>query len=152
MSENKARNGVSPERSASLFRRYFPVPFLALTAAYCAFIYYLSSIPSFPVPPPFIFFDKVVHFGLYGLLGAVVASGLHRAGHGYSAIMRVAIPTAFCFLYGLSDETHQLFVSNRTFDLGDLAADSFGAATAAILLLYVRRWMISKGENKGGAK
>ncbi len=97
-----------------------------------------------PVKPPFPMFDKLVHFGLYGGLGAVVAIGMWWADREYSAGARVVVPTAFCFFYGLSDETHQLFVANRSFDLADVAADVAGAAVAAILLAHVWRRRNSK--------
>jgi VanZ family protein len=37
-------------------------------------------------------------------------------------------------LYGVSDEWHQSFVSGRTSDLLDVAADASGASLAAVVL------------------
>jgi len=116
-------------------RTFFPATLLVVVIGYCAFIFWLSSIPSFPVAPPFAYFDKIVHICLFGGLGGVVGLGLHRAGHDYSRVARTIGPTLFCLAYGLSDEIHQSFVAGRTFDLTDLAADVVGAAMAAWLVL-----------------
>lgn len=119
---------------------FIPVPYLAATLGYCVLLYYVSSISSFPVEPPFEYFDKLVHFCLYSGLSGVVAIGLQQAKHKYSAKMLIMIPVAFSALYGITDEVHQLFVPSRTFAFGDMLADAFGALAAAVLLLLVYRW------------
>jgi len=119
--------------------RFISAPFGGATVVYCIFIYYLSSKSSFPIPPPFPFFDTIVHFCLFGGLSAILATGLQLAEHDYSAGMLLMIPVGFCVVYGLSDEVHQLFVASRTFAVGDIAADTAGAAVAAIILLVVRQ-------------
>lgn len=122
-------------------REFVPLPFVAVALVYCAMLYVLSSISSFPVPSPFSFFDKIVHFFLFAGLSAVVTMGLYQARHQYSSKMLILIPVSFSFLYGLSDEIHQLAVPLREFSVGDLAADAVGAATAAtaLFLLHQRR-------------
>ena len=128
---NEAYNDGRKKGGTSLSKEFFPLPFAAGVAVYCGMIFYLSSMPSPPLPAPFPFFDKIVHFLLFGGLGAVVAMGLRGAAHEYSTGARVIVPIVFCFLYGLSDEIHQLFVPERMCDLADLAADVLGAAVAA---------------------
>ena len=128
-----------------MMRRYFPVPLLFGVAAYCGMIFYLSSIPSFPLPPPFPHFDKIVHFLEFGGLSVLVVLGLRRAEYSFSAGMQVIVPVIFCLLYGLSDEIHQLFVEGRIFDLTDLAVDAAGAAFAAGLLLHLQIRKGSRG-------
>jgi VanZ family protein len=148
---NNTQGGARAGGKSSLLRTFFPAPFLGATAAYCALIYYLSSTPSFPFPPPFPFADKIAHFFLFGGLSAIVAAGLQRAGREYSPVMLFAIPVAFVFFYGLSDETHQLFVAQRTFEVADLGADIVGASAAAAgFLLFV--WKRKNGRGKGGSK
>ncbi len=124
-----------------LLKEFFPAPYVAGIVVYCGMIFYLSSMPSPPLPIRFPYLDKIVHFLLFGGLGAVVAMGLRKASHEYSVAMRIIVPIALCFLYGLSDEMHQLFVPERMFDLADVAADVLGAAAAAGLLslLFIRR-------------
>ena len=138
MGEEKTEAGVSSADS-SLLENFFPLPFLLATLVYCAVVFWLSSISSFPVPSPFSFFDKIVHFFLFAGLSTLVALGLHRARHRYSVKMLILIPILFSILYGFSDEIHQLSVPWRNFSAGDLAADASGAMAAAVILLLVNR-------------
>lgn len=111
-------------------------PWIALTFLYCAVIFFLSSQPDLGLDPPrwldWPQSDKAVHFVLYGGLAGIVALGLWRSsGRTLAARTLLAAPIAFAVLYGLSDEIHQLFVRNRTFDLLDLLADATGATIFA---------------------
>jgi VanZ family protein len=77
------------------------------------------------------FSDKTLHAWLYAglavlLVRAVVGSRWPRTGLP-SALLAVGLAT----VYGLADETHQLFVPGRQFDLRDLVADAIGAGVAA---------------------
>jgi len=150
MSKDGFQNGGRAIGTAEFLREYFPLFFLVPTIAYCGIIFYLSSIPSFPFPPPFPYFDKVVHFFEFGGLGMLAIAGLRWATHEFSMKTRFLVPVVFCLLYGLSDETHQLFVEGRTFDLTDIAADVAGAACAAALFLYVAKKIGSGGLKKQG--
>jgi len=122
---------------AALFQEFFPALFLAATIAYCVFIYSLSSVSSFPVSSPFPQFDKIAHFCLYGGLAGVIALGLQRARHRYSEKILFIVPVGFAFLYGLSDEAHQLFVDSRSFEIWDIAANTIGAGCAILLVLFI---------------
>lgn len=93
--------------------------------AYCALIFGFSSVSNVP-PLPGGMSDKAAHALLYSGLGFLVSRAL--AG-GYRMTWSVALAAIVAVtLYGLSDETHQLFVPNREFDLKDLAADCTGAS------------------------
>jgi VanZ family protein len=138
------------ERAAKFFKEYYPLVFLIPTIAYCGVIFYLSSIPSLSIPPPFPHFDKVVHFFEFGGLSVLVVMGMNWAEYDFFAGMRFVVPVVFCFFYGLSDEVHQLFVEGRFFDLTDLAADVAGAACAAGLFLYVLKRIGLRGLKKQG--
>jgi len=76
---------------------------------------------------------------MFGGLSATVILGLWWAEYKYPARTLFTIPVAFCVVYGLGDEIHQLFVASRTFAVADIAADASGAAFATILLLVVLR-------------
>ena len=148
---NEADNEDRAEERAPLLREFFPAPYAAGIAIYCGMIFYLSSLPSPPFTPPFPHFDKVVHFFLFGGLGAVVAMGLRKAAREYSVASRVVVPIVFCFFYGLSDEIHQSFTPERMYDRADLAADVLGAAVAAGLILTVFQRTKPHGlKNEGG--
>lgn len=93
---------------------------------YCALIFAFSSVSNVP-PLPGGMSDKFAHALLYSGLGFLVSRAL--AGGGPRVTWWVALATVVAVtLYGLSDETHQLFVPNREFDLRDLAADCTGAS------------------------
>jgi hypothetical protein len=112
----------------------FAWPYALTVALYCAAIFYLSSRP-IPEDVEVIFFvpgmDKALHGLLYAGLAALVSVGLWRSNERLSRARLVWIPTAFATLYGLSDEIHQRFVPQRTFELADLVADFAGAWIAA---------------------
>jgi VanZ family protein len=139
MQDASKTTGRERSNMLALARQFFPIPFLAATVAYCLFLFSLSSMSSFPVQMSFGLPDKAVHFCLYGGLSAAVGVGLHRARRRYSSIILLVVPVGFSGAYGLSDEIHQLFVNARTFETGDIVADTAGAAVAALLLLAVFR-------------
>ena len=130
----------------ALLQEFFPALFLAATIAYCVFIYSLSSVSSFPVSSPFPQFDKIAHFCLYGGLAGVIALGLQRARHKYSEKILFIVPVGFSFLYGLSDEAHQLSVDSRSFEVWDIAANTIGAACAILVVLIIYKRISPKKE------
>jgi VanZ family protein len=101
-------------------------------------IFYLSSIPSYSLTaPPFTLADKVVHFGLYLVLGALLCDALHRTPLRRGVVVIGAIVLAS--LYGASDEWHQTFVFGRDASVGDWIADTLGAAAGVGLVRLVYR-------------
>jgi VanZ family protein len=93
---------------------------------YCALIFGLSSVSHVPNLPGGLN-DKTGHLLLYSGLGFLVTRALTR-GASRLSFWIVLGTVALVAAYGLSDETHQLFVPMRTFDLKDLLADAVGAA------------------------
>jgi VanZ family protein len=90
--------------------------------------------------------DKVVHFAVYALLGALILRALaggRRSGVTWSAVvLSVVIAT----LYGITDEWHQSFVPNRTPDARDVVADLIGAAAGAVGTAFTARQTAPKRE------
>ena len=99
-------------------------------AAYCLAIFLLSSSSNLPDLPRG-FSDKSAHLLLYSGLGFLVAravaGGVGRPFPGWT----IGVAVIVSVLYGLTDETHQLFVPHRQFDMMDLAADVIGATAGA---------------------
>lgn len=95
--------------------------YLLLAGLHMALIFWFSAQPgdTVGIPPPW---DKLVHAGIYALLGYLLVQGTRRALFSWSLSV----------LYGLSDETHQLFVPGRVFDLGDWLADASGAGVVVL--------------------
>ena len=76
-------------------------------------------------------FDKVIHAGVYALLGALIWRALwlrRRLSIRKATIMAVVLAT----LFGLSDEFHQTYTPRRSADWRDLVADATGALVAAL--------------------
>lgn len=75
------------------------------------------------VAPPW---DKVMHFGYFGLLAAALWMGLgaHRPWQVLALVAGV----------GLADEWRQLYLPARQASAGDFLADLLGAGTALLIL------------------
>ena len=113
--------------------------YIVATALYCAFLFALSSDsnpPNLQFPWQIAGLDKCIHAALYAVLGTIVSLGMRRSGKPVSPWAQCFVPILFAALYGVSDEVHQLFVPNRTFDVGDMLADIAGPALAQAGLCY----------------
>ena len=115
-----------------------PVIRWAPAALWAALIFTLSSISSLPAPPAG-FTDKHAHFGTYGVFAALLVWGLTNRSLARTTWVTAALAVALAALYGASDEWHQSFVPGREVSALDLAADTAGAAMAAVAL---RAWAI----------
>lgn len=100
-----------------------------LTVAYASFIYYASSrdISSVSLPT---FSDKLIHFGVFGLLCLMICWTLSSVTIGNKWIYKIILAIGITSLYGASDEIHQLFTPNRSVEILDWLADTLGAVTA----------------------
>lgn len=109
--------------------------YVALTVAYCAGIFMLSS-SSDPVdiPRAFPHMDKVLHAVLYAGLAGVVSLGIRRSRPGARPSVQFIAPALFATVYGMTDEFHQSFVPGRHCDPWDMAANMTGALLIQILL------------------
>ncbi|HSJ63846.1 MAG TPA: VanZ family protein [Gemmatimonadaceae bacterium] len=113
-------------------RRWMP-PIL-----WAAVILTLTSLPASDFAPAGAFAfpgaDKLVHFGLYAVLGILLARAVGPSASGRT-LGGVLVGVA---LFAAADEWHQRFVPGRAADPRDFAADLAGAAagfaTATCLL------------------
>jgi VanZ family protein len=98
-----------------------------------AALFVLSSIPN---PPDLkrAGSDKVVHMVLYAGLAGVTIRAFARGRWSDIRFSHAVGALLIAFGYGAFDEFHQSFVAGRTSSLGDLGADTFGAAAAAVAL------------------
>ncbi len=78
--------------------------------------------------------DKVAHGVMFGGLAATVAVGLRRSNDVILPWRLFLIPFFFAAFYGLTDEIHQLFVIDRTFEVLDIVADAAGALLVQVFL------------------
>ena len=115
------------------------VPHILVVAAYCAFLFWLSSGPvSTPKAIQFDGVDKVAHICVYAVLAGLVFFGLRQSGRPWTSRALFWIPVLFASIYGASDEFHQYFVPTRSCDIFDWLADTTGAllATTALSLFF----------------
>lgn len=115
----------------SRFVRYALPPLLLAGA-----IFFVSGLSRPPGPPLVHGLDKVVHFGVYAVLGLLVARALAAYGlrPGRAALWAVLLSA----LYAVSDEVHQGYVPGRSRDPRDWVADLLGAALA-VRIWWARR-------------
>ncbi|MDZ4787381.1 MAG: VanZ family protein [Blastochloris sp.] len=102
---------------------------------WAALILVASSIPGQDLPKQEIpHLDKLVHLGLYGILGFLI--GLRRIPFYYSLLLAA--------LFGLCDELYQLQTPGRSMDPMDWLCDILGAA----LGIYICQWILKKRDER----
>jgi len=110
---------VSWNRAARLTWLWGPV------AACMVGIYFVSALPSAPLPPDVS--DKSAHLlaylGLAGLAARATSGGLGNAVTRRAALLALLIASG----YGAFDEWHQSLVPGRSSDVQDWYADTIGA-------------------------
>jgi VanZ family protein len=72
------------------------------------------------------YFDKVLHFIAYALLGALFLRAFKTSRIKNNIKLMVILSVLLSSLYGISDEIHQYFVPYRDADLMDVLADTLG--------------------------
>jgi len=87
-------------------------------------------------------FDKIVHFFVFGLLAILMLRGIKIANNRVLQNHFVWISILTCIIFGATDEIHQLFVPGRFGSLSDWIADILGILVfSAAFLFYQRdRW------------
>lgn len=121
-------------RASSLVTPVSVLQYWGPVLVYAGLIFFGSSLSS---PPETIssvlqkFSDKVLHFCEYAVLGGLLYRACRHASGEW--LSRLALPAAAlgAAFYGLSDETHQLFVPFREADLLDVLADTVGGTVGA---------------------
>ena len=124
---------ADPNDRKGAFGSWFPV------VLWAGVIFGLSSIPGSRIPAgPVSFSDKIAHATVYGILGGLAFRALARTT---SLRLRTAVlfATLIAVGYGISDETHQLFVPERSADPADVVADLLGGCAGALVASRVLR-------------
>ena len=79
-------------------------------------------------------YDKFLHIGEYAVLAILLYRALYISLSYYFLRFTAPIVIFLCLLYGISDEYHQSFVSNRFSDFYDILADTTGAILGTIFI------------------
>lgn len=93
-----------------------------------------SSISRLPIPDVGInYFDKLLHFFVFGILGAFIQRGMMHSDKRFIKKYALLISIGIGLLFALSDEWHQSFVPGRISDSLDWIADALGIIIFACL-------------------
>lgn len=76
-------------------------------------------------------FRKLCHATVYFILSILIMIGLKIFNIDIKKAMLIAV--GICFLYSLTDEFHQLFVSGRSGQFSDCLIDTLGATIGVII-------------------
>jgi VanZ family protein len=100
-----------------------------------AFIFASSSVPGSQIPGAM--WDKLAHLLVYAALGVFYMLPLSHGRLSGITGTKAGAAIVLSFLYGLSDEVHQMFTPGRTPDILDVVADTTGASlgVAAVVVL-----------------
>ena len=102
-------------------------------------IFIQSSIGKLSLPDVGIeWFDKIVHFFIYGLLGLLTVHGLKHASHQLLQKHYLWISTLICIFFGATDEIHQFYVPGRFASVWDWIADILGILVF-VLVYHLRQ-------------
>lgn len=97
--------------------------------------------------------DKVGHFFVYGLLGALLARGAFRGGLRRISMGSVIIGASLvAMVLGIIDEVHQTYTPGRFSDAGDVLADTVGALAGASLYGAIVKRIGRRGGHDGPAR
>jgi len=91
--------------------------------------------------------DKVVHLGMYGMLGLLAARalGLQRwSRDGW----RLLVAAACISCFGALDEWHQQFIPGRGMELGDWIADSTGGFLGLVAFTFMAGVLLARRETR----
>ena len=96
----------------------------------------LTSVPGASLPHASFFpeADKVVHFGLYAILGLLSTRATNKSDRG--ALTGIILGV---LLFAALDEWHQQFVAGRSMDALDWGADAVGGVLGVWAFGMVRK-------------
>ena len=103
--------------------------------AWAAIIFVESSIPGHAFPSTPLGTDKVVHVGIFFILGWLSHRAFTHQSSELISKLSLYLTQVVTILYGFADEFHQLFVSGRTADMYDMAADALGGFLFIVVFL-----------------
>lgn len=103
---------------------------------YWVIILVLTSLPSTEFVPVLRLGDKFEHFIAYMGLGSILFFALHFQKRFPKLKKYIFISSlSICYLYGIFDEIHQIFIPGRSFDWFDVIANYLGSFIG-IFLIY----------------
>lgn len=114
----------------------------------CLALFIQSSLPGSEHMPDVRFFDKLLHFVAYALLGILFFRAYETLPIKNNYKLLIFISIASATLYGISDEIHQYFVPSRYAEVADVVANTIGSI-CGVFLYY--RWRLWKKSTSSGS-
>lgn len=110
---------------------------LVVLVSYMTLIFYLSGQPAdVSAGVGILEMPRIIlHVGEYAVLGLLMNSVMMQVSTKVSR--SVFFSSAFCCLYGVTDEIHQFFVPTRCFDIYDILADTIGGIAGTVFLVIM---------------
>ncbi len=100
-------------------------------AIWAAVLFFLSALPLSGDVSWVPVNDKVIHVGLYGVLGVTLSRARILSGAGWPHGLFILVGV----LYGVTDEFHQAFVPGRSVSVFDWIADVVGVLMGYTIFL-----------------
>jgi VanZ family protein len=104
-------------------------------------IFIQSSKPSFQQLPDIQYFDKLLHFVCYAILGILFFRAFQTRRLRQSRKLLILFSILCATLYGISDEIHQYFVPLREASFSDVIANTLGSVFG---VYFYSLWMTRK--------
>lgn len=122
--------------SASSYLGYYLPPIL-----WAVIIFVTSSVPAERVVSKDVLsYDKLIHVGVYFVLGFLVERALSFEGTWTWFRSRAPLVTVLIVvLYGASDELHQYLVPGRSVSVLDWAGDAVGGILSVLIFALLQR-------------
>ena len=114
---------------------------------YCLAIFIQSSFPGPKQMPDVRFFDKLLHFAAYALLGILFYRAYDTLPLDDNHKLLIIISILSATLYGISDEIHQYFIPSRHADILDGIANTLGSICGVCLCHW---WKVRKRSQPTG--
>lgn len=129
--------------NATFLRYHLPAILWAMA------IFGFSSLPGSAIPNLSIFSqDKLLHAGVFFVFAFLVYRSFQAQKRLPSLSRHAGIWTlVVATVYGVIDEVHQVFVSGRSADYRDVAADAVGALSLLSLMWILKR--LQKRRDRG---
>ena len=99
-----------------------------------AMFFNISNIPDF-VERFAKLIRKCAHFGEYFILGILA----YNTAKGFKIRKPILITFLFCFMFAISDEIHQLFISDRSGNVVDVVIDAIGSLSSIFLIHLIEK-------------
>lgn len=91
---------------------------------------------------------KCMHFTVYCILALLLLNTINKT----KVKNKYFITIIICFLYAITDEYHQTFISGRTGQFSDVLIDTIGATTGIIIYNIIKQLIRKKDKNKQNNK